>query len=127
MTHATILGPPHASGHEPTTGAVQQRNLELARRAGWLEVDPDDLDFKRYWVEHRLSGRLYCLRRGETDAAVYTSAAAFYLTDIGEIRFLEDPPAGSPQTMAELEQRQAEREARRNPSPKSKPKPRWKR
>ncbi|HEU6445316.1 MAG TPA: hypothetical protein VFL61_09685 [Gaiellaceae bacterium] len=102
--NATI-GPPHSSGPD----LIEQRRLEHARRAGWPQLDRADLDFQRYWVEYRPTGRFYSVHRGELVDGLYTSAAAFYLNDRGAIVFLERPPAGSPQTREELEQRQAAR------------------
>ena len=113
------LGPPHSTGAEPLAEAITQRRIEQARAAGWPQLALADLAFGR-WVEHTPTGRLYCLRRGETDAAVYAGATAFYLNDQGAIRFLEAPPSNQPQSRGELVQRQAEREQRRN-TPKPRP------
>ena len=107
------LGPPHASGPEPNAEARRQRQIEQARRSGWPELDRADLVFHRFGVvEHQPTGELYQRHRGELVDALYVSAAAYYPTERGEIVFLERPPARSPQTREELEQRQAEREQR---------------
>ena len=98
------LGPPHDSGLQmgPTRSDMELRE---ARRRGWPELKLADLTFRRYgFVEHS-SGDLYALHRGQLIDTVYTSAAAFFFTEAGELRFLERPPSSMPQTVAEFEQR----------------------
>jgi hypothetical protein len=103
------LGPPNA-GHDHLD-AVRQRQLREARKAGWPELQREDLVDRRFGiVEHRPSGRLYKLHQGDLlDANVYLSVAAWFVAGSGAIRFLEDPPGGSPRTVAELEERRGRR------------------
>ena len=106
------LGPPHDPG--PTREQIRNRQVEEARRVGWPRLDREDLDFGRYGiVEHKATGSFYRLHRGELTDSVYSGAVAYFEDAAGGIRFLE-PPTGYPSNRAELEQRQAERERRRN-------------
>lgn len=108
------LGPPHASGLAPVQEAVRQRQLEHAQRAGWPRLELADLAFRRFGtIEHTPTGRLYKAHRGELGEPLYAVATAYYLTGSGAIVFIEDPPAGSPRTTADLEQRRVQREQRR--------------
>jgi hypothetical protein len=71
----------------------RRRELEQARRAGWPEFERADLVFLRFGiVQHKPSGELYCLHRGELVDTVYTGAAAFYRTEDGGVVFLERAP-----------------------------------
>lgn len=106
------LGPPHAHGLEPGREEIR---LAAARRNGWPQLERADLAFHRFGiVEHRPTGGLYAIHRGELVDAVYTSASAYYLNERNEVVFLQEPPPGTPRTVAELEQRQAEHRKRRN-------------
>ena len=102
MSRATFatIGPPHSSG--PTREEIQ---LEQVRRAGWPRLEVTDLHFGRHFIEHLPSGDLFFAHRGEIEDSVYTSAAAYYMTDRGELRFLQKPAPGLPQTREELLQR----------------------
>ena len=97
MSLFATIGPPHSSG--PTREEIQ---LEQARKAGWPRLELADLHFGRHFVEHLPSGDLYFAHRGELVDAIYTSAAAYYLRDDGEIGFLQRPAPGLPQTRDEL-------------------------
>jgi hypothetical protein len=111
LGHIGAIGPPHES--EPTAEAVRSRQLELARRYGWPQLDREELVFDgRGIVEHKPTGRFFVLCRGELTDALYTAAEAFFVDATGTVRFLETP-AGYPKTRAELDQRRAERAARR--------------
>ena len=101
-TMFATIGPPHSSG--PTREEIQ---LEHVRKAGWPRLERADLAFGRHFVEHLPTGDLYFVHRGELVDAIYTSAAAYYLRDDGQIAFLKRPDGGLPQTRAELEQRRA--------------------
>ena len=105
------LGPPHTqkSWHE----AIHNRQLEEARRAGWPQLEREELVFGRF-VEHAPTGDLYQVHRGALLDSIYTATAAYYMSTQGEIVFLERLPGALPQTRAELEQRRAGREQRRN-------------
>ena len=96
------IGPPHSSG--PSREQIQ---LEQVRKAGWPQLERSDLHFGRHFIEHLPTGNLYFPHRGEVGDALYTSTAAYYMTDGGTIAFLQKPAPGLPQTRAELEQRQA--------------------
>ena len=97
------IGPPHSQG--PTREKIQ---LEQVRKAGWPRLEIADLHFSRHFIEHLPSGDLFFAHRGELGDGLYTSSAAYYMSDGGGgIAFLERPPAGLPQTRAELEQRRA--------------------
>ena len=94
------IGPPHSSG--PTREEIQ---LEQVRRAGWPRLELADLVFGRHFIEHAPTGDLFFAHRGEIEDSIYTSAAAYYMTDGGELRFLQKPASGLPQTREELLQR----------------------
>jgi hypothetical protein len=97
------LGPPHSAGPE----LVRRRQLEHARRAGWPQLEHDDIVFRRFGlVEHKPTGRLYRLHRGQLVDALYTTAVAWYLSERDEVVFLEDAP-GPARTVAELEARRS--------------------
>ena len=96
------IGPPHSSG--PTREDIQ---LEHVRRAGWPRLEKTDLRFGRHFIEHLPTGDLYFAHRGEIEYSVYASAAAYYMTDGEELRFLQKPASGLPQTRDELQQRRA--------------------
>ena len=91
------IGPPHSAG--PTREEIQ---LEQVRKAGWPRLERADLHFGRHFIEHKPSGDLFFAHRGEIEDSVYTSAAAYYVTDGGELRFLQKPASGLPQTREEL-------------------------
>ena len=117
------LGPPHVN--EPIRDAIRNRQLEEARRVGWPRLEHEDLvPVRGGIVEHLPSGNFYALCRGEITDSVYTGAVAYFEDASGGIRFLE-PPSGFPSNRAELEQRRAERERRRNaPRPRRQVTPR---
>jgi len=102
--HLGTLGPPHSAG--PTRAEIQ---LEQVRKAGWPCLEVADLAFGRHYVEHLPSGRLYFPHRGEVEDSVYASTSAYYVTGNGNIAFLQRPPAGLPQSRAELLERKAGR------------------
>lgn len=114
MSFRTSIGPPHSQGREERAARAEQRLLEQVRKAGWPQLELDDLDFSsRRWVEHRPDGRLFFLSRGMPDARTYSTACAFFFDSAGTIRFLEPLPSKHPQSRAELEEYQAARERRR--------------
>ena len=119
MLRLGAFGPPHDPG--PTPQEIRNRQLEQARRAGWPQLDCHDVVHRRYGVvEDAATGTLYQLHRGELVDVLYTSATAYYLNERNEVVFLQDLPPGSPRTVEELQQRQAEREQRHN-APKPRP------
>jgi hypothetical protein len=119
------IGPPHNAGLEQYREAVNRRQLEEARRAGWPRLELEDLAFHRHWIEHRPTGRLFREHRGDVlDVTVFMVFAAFYLMGDGSIRFLESPLVGTPQTVAEIEARKADRERWREERIKPRPRPR---
>lgn len=107
MNLSLRVGPPH--GDERTSDLRRQREIAEARRNGWPELNHDDLVFNRFFIEHKPTAVLYVAHRGEQNDALYTNAAAWYLTDAGGLGILERPPKGFPQTVAELDARLAKR------------------
>ena len=106
--HLGTLGPPHSAG--PTREEIQQ---EQARKAGWPRLELSDLVFGRHYVEHLPTGDLFFPHRGEIEDSVYATAVAYYMSGNGNIAFLQRPPAGLPQSRAELLQRKEPKPARR--------------
>jgi hypothetical protein len=110
----------HEEAHQEIR-AYQQ--AQLALKSGLPEIPLNQLKFARFGqVEDTASGDLYQVIRGLVDGDPKRCGAAAWFVDGGDNVIWLKRPASGPQTRAELEQQQAEREARRN-APK--PKPEW--
>ncbi len=106
--------------------AARSRALEIARRYGWPEFERHELEFRRHYVVHRPSDRLF----EQITAAVVTSDGnfaladkrdvdAFYVAAAGKVIFLRRPDR-APFTLAEVEQQKRERRQAREQAEREK-------
>ena len=91
---------------------------ELAMKSGLREVRRADVEWRRFG-QVEVAGEFFHVIRGQVSDPSRSSAVAWFVDAANEIVWLERPASG-PRNRAELEQREAERERRRNaPKPKS--------
>ena len=92
--------------------AQQQHRTRLAMRSNLPEIARSDLRFGKFGqVEQISTGKLFRRIRGEVGDRQFSNAAAFFIDRSGVV-YLE-PPAGGPKTRNEIEERKAQRAARR--------------
>ena len=89
----------------------KEQRLRIAHDSGRPELRRADLRFDHHYVVHEPTGALYMQMRGEVASGYYDNVDAYFVNQAGEAVFLQRPPG--PQTLDELSEARAEREARR--------------
>lgn len=97
----------------------RQQDLRAALRSQLPELERSRLRFERYLIVDEKTGALYGRLRGVVDPED-GAAIAFFITEAGEVAYLEAPP-GDARTLDELEAQQTarrqQRTARMTPRP----------
>ena len=101
--------------------------VQEALRSGIEQLEHTDIEYRRFDLVHRPTGRIFRVTRGDPFVTFQPSmtAPAFFIGTSQEAVFLTLPPENSPQTLEEEAEQKAEREQRKAEQQASKQRPAW--